>query len=212
MPGFASRIVNHLFATARNRDGQAPGLEQVTGLARLIPTGSEKELEALLPAASPGRPPRRHPLRGDAPRDTLAQKVLHGWVQNRNQTLHPLTLNFMALDSLQSGLLLEMVALALAAGGDVGEAQLRRAAAAIEAANGGTSLSARLPALLANPRPLQVVFDALRDANLTGSAYAITMAAVDQRGLTNRAFAAYLASRLAIPETISRSIGRRYRR
>ncbi len=212
MAGIASRIVSHLFATARNRDGQAPGLEQVSGLAGLIPTGSERELNALLPDAAAGRPPRRRPRRGDAPRDALAQKVLHGWMQNRNQTLHPLTLNFMALNSVQSGLLLDMVALALAAGGDVGQVQLRRAAAAIEAANGGAALVARLPALLANPRPLHVVFDALRDADLTGSAYAITVAAVDQRDLTNRAFAAYLASRLAIPETVSRSIGRRYRR
>ncbi len=211
MPGLASRLVNHLFATARNRDGQAAGLEQVSTLAGLVPTGSDHELDDLLPAPM-GRPPRRRPLRGDALRDAMAQKVLHGWVRNRNQTLHPLTLNLSALSPAQAGLLLEMVALALAAGGDVSEGQLKRAAAAIEAAHGGAALAARLPALLASPRPLHVVFDALRDADLTGSAYAITVAAVDQRDLTNRAFAAYAASRLAIPETVSRSIGRRYRR
>ena len=208
MSGLASRIVNHLFATARNRDGQAPGLEQMSALAGLIPIGSgAHEVDASLPVAAT-RLPR---LRSDALQDTLAQKVLHGWVQNRNQTLHPLTLNFAVLNLAQAELLLEMAALALAAGGDVGESQLRRASAALEAAGGG-ALAARLPALLDSPRPLHVVFNALREADLTGSAYAVTVAAVDQRDLTNRAFAAYVASRLAIPETVSRSIGRRYRR
>ena len=210
MPGFASRIVNHLLATARNRDGQAPGLQQVSALAGLIPTGSGHEADAALPVAAT-RSPRLRTLRGDALQDALAQKVLHGWVQNRNQTLHPLTLNFAVLSPAQAELLLEMAALALAAGGDVGETQLRRAAAALEAVGGGT-FAARLPALLNSPRPLHTVFDALQEADLTGSAYAVTVATVDQRDLTNRAFAAYVASRLAIPETVSRSIGRRYRR
>ena len=211
MSGLASRIVNHLFATARNRDGQAPGLEQISALAGLIPIGSGgHEVDASLPVAAT-RLPRLRTLRSDALQDALAQKVLHGWVQNRNQTLHPLTLNFAVLNLAQAELLLEMAALALAAGGDVGEPQLRRAATALEAA-GGEAFAARLPALLDSPRPLHVVFNALREADLTGSAYAVTVAAVDQRDLTNRAFAAYVASRLAIPETVSRSIGRRYRR
>lgn len=196
--GMASRIVSHLFANG-NQDGQADGLE-----ALAVPGLAQHQ-------AAPARPLRRRRQQADAAHEALAQKVLHGWIQNRNQTLHPLTLNFRTLDAPQVDLLLQALAFAMTANGHPDDDRLRRAMAAIQSANGSPDLAGRLTELIAMPQSPQVLYNALHAANLTGHAYAITMAAINQRDPVDRAFSTYLASRLAIPETVSRGIGRRYR-
>ncbi len=212
--GLASRIIGHLFTTARNRDGQAAGLEQVAVLANMVPAVQPGGSAAIiLPTALPGPTGAGHarPGRTDAVDEALAQKVLLGWVQNRNQTLHPLTLNLRNLDAAGVDLLLRTVAAGLAAGGGANDARLRRARSAIEHAHGDAAMADRLSGLAASDQPLPPLFDALHGADLSGHAYAITMAALDQRDRTNRAFTDYMATRLSIPETVSRSIARRYR-
>jgi uncharacterized membrane protein YebE (DUF533 family) len=51
--------------------------------------------------------------------EALAVKVLDGWLQNRHQTLFPLTLNLRSLDASGRELLVHMMAAAAEADGGV---------------------------------------------------------------------------------------------
>src|SRR3712207_7968882 len=50
--------------------------------------------------------------------ESLAAKALHGWLQNRHQTLMPMTFTLAAMDERSRALLVHVMALAAAADGE----------------------------------------------------------------------------------------------
>ena len=84
-----ARLTSFLMRRAQNRDGTAPSLERDALSASQIAEVLPKVAMLAGDAAGPARPTSNDIIAG-----VLSEKVLHGWSQNRNQTLHPLTLQF----------------------------------------------------------------------------------------------------------------------
>lgn len=153
----------------------------------------------------------RSPTAGeDMLADVLALKILHGWIQNRHQTLFPLTVNLRTMPPDQVRVLAGVLAVALLAGHDAADpgparAWLRKAGACDEA-------QAALDAALASPPALSRVLDEVSAANMGAYAYVAALVALGTRDTAGELFLDYLATRLNLPTTVVRSANRRYRR
>lgn len=194
-------LLKRLIGAARNRDGQAEALEP--------------EPEAMAAAAGAAGPAQRSRLatRPEAIlRESLAAKVLHGWLGNRQQTLYPLVLNLRNLGGRERALLAEIMAATLAAGRappteDRGRA-VRQTLARLGADDGETR---RFDAALDRPRPARDLFAEIQDAGIGPHAYAASLLAADAREPASRAWLGYLAARFALPPEVVVSLDRRYR-
>ncbi len=234
-------LLARLLSRRPQRDGAAPALEAAaTGLpaSRL-----DAAAGPAIPPADPrpgGRPaatagslaPSVPPQGGSAMlRDAVLAKVLHGWLQNRHQTLFPLSVNLATLDPAQRATLAGMVAVSLLAdGGHAGhdtpghantghaapgpapaerETRARRwlAAAGADAA----TLDALDQALAAPPATSRLL-DSVLAQGLAPYAYVAALVALDTRDAPGLHFLEYLAARLALPATLVRSANRRHRR
>ena len=191
-------LLGRLFSFPSDRDGQAELLER-----QAIGTAEEEPAPA---------PPRRH---GGAPdprwvlRDVLATKALGAWLQNRHQTLFPLTLNLSAVDPQARLLLIRMVALSALAGGAAPErGRLWGDLAAIGA---GEAERAAFEAELAAPTPLPPLLHALQEVHLGAHAYAASLLVRDRRAETGRAWLDYLAARFGLPAEVVLGLQRRRR-
>jgi len=186
-------------------DGQAPALEaSAAGLDEGRAQGA-----ALVPSGS--RPRSRLPA---DPRvlilASLGQKILHGWSQNRQQTLFPLTVNLRTLAPDARDLILRAVAAAMTAvTPPMSREPIRTWLATVGAAEADL---ARLDAALAAPEPLAPLLDALLAAHLGPYAYAVSLAATDRHSPAGPLYLEYLAARLAVPANIVKSVNRRYAR
>ncbi len=200
-----ARLTSFLMRRAQNRDGTAPSLERDALSASQIAEVLPKVAMPAGDAAGPARPTSNDIIAG-----VLSEKVLHGWSQNRNQTLHPLTLNFATLSREQSVLLLQVAVASMLAAGPVDAARLQRAETALALVHADDRLLAALPALIELPMPFHELVEAVRKAHLTGHAVAVTMRVNDQSDPVNRDFTRYLSSRLSLPPDMLHSIARRY--
>lgn len=186
----------HRLVAGHPRDGTAEALEQQSGIL-----------------AEPPANRRRHRLPGN-PRDlilaSLGQKALHGWMQNRHQTLFPLTVNFQTLSPEARDLILRAIATAMmAASPPTPPEQARTWLATV----GATAADlARLDEALAAPEPLAPLLDTLLAANLGPYAYAVSLASTDRHSHAGPLYLEYLAARLAIPASVVKSVNRRYAR
>ena len=143
--------------------------------------------------------------------DSLAAKVLHGWLQNRHQTLFPLTVNLRSLKPGQAEVLAEWMAVAALAtrpSEDHDGAGLRDWLGSVGA--DAASLAA-LERALASPPPLDRALSAITRHGLGAYAYVAALMATDQREPATAPFLDYVAARLALPTTVVRSAVRRYR-
>lgn len=140
--------------------------------------------------------------------ESLGSKVLHAWIQNRHQTLLPLTLNLRSLDADERRLVLRAVAAAMAASGRGCDLDLAHGALARIGA--GERERRHLADAFGEPATPQL-FDALLAARLGTIAYGAALLAVDQRDRVTQRYLAYLASRLALPDDAVASLHRRYR-
>lgn len=186
-------------------DGQAPVLE---ASAAGLDDGRE---QGAVPASTAGR--RRSRLPAD-PRvlilASLGQKVLHGWSQNRQQTLFPLTVNLRTLAPDARDLILRAMASAMAAvAPPTPREPIRAWLATVGAAEADL---ARLDTALATPEPLAPLLDALLAAHLGSYAYAVSLATTDRHSPAGPLYLEYLAARLAVPANIVKSVNRRYAR
>lgn len=199
-------LIRRLFRDPPGRDGQAAVLE-ATALA------SGAEAAAVLAPSMPPAPRRLARMaEPDAViREALAQKILQGWLQNRHQTLFPLTVNLVRLESAQVGLLLQAVGVALSAGGPVDPAREELAAAWLASVGASAEQVRGFADALKDPPPLDRLMRDLQDADLGAYAYAMALAVVDQREAANQLFVEYLAARLGLPTNVVRSVNRRYR-
>jgi len=141
---------------------------------------------------------------------SLGQKILHGWSQNRQQTLFPLTVNLRALAPDARDLILRAMAAAMTAVAPPTPCEPIQAwLATVGAAEADL---ARLDAALATPEPLAPLLDALLAAHLGPYAYAVSLATTDRHSPAGPLYLEYLAARLAVPANIVKSVNRRYAR
>jgi uncharacterized membrane protein YebE (DUF533 family) len=200
-------LISRLFRVALNRDGQARALEPDPAALG----------DAGLAAAAADAPRRRTRRERPAERprevvvESLAQKVLHGWLQNRQQTLYPLALNFRSLRPDEVGLVVHAMAAALTADGQVDSDERARVQGSLSRIGVGEAERRLLEEAIREPRPLGPLLTELRAANLGSYAYAASLLALNQRNAVNRLYLDYLAARLAIPNDVVASLNRRYR-
>lgn len=134
-------------------------------------------------------------------RAALAEKVLHGWAQNRQQVAVPLSLNLGRMAAAQRGLLLAAMAAARAATGS----DTRR----MEAVLGRIGVDpAEMPA---EPPDLFALLDAIEKAGLGAHAYAASLMVLERRQQVARAWLGYVAARFELPAEMLAGLARRYR-
>ena len=197
---------------ASRRDGEAHALEaHATGIpdARLDPDAPRPAEE------SPAIGRRGRPL--TPARDILvegvAQKVLHGWMQNRHQTLYPLSVNLRTLEPGKGRLLARLMAAMLLAGSRMpDEGRVASTAAWFREAGGASDLEGALRAAFDEPEPLSALLAEIQDAKLSAYAYVVALIAADLRNEADHLFLDYLAVRLALPANVVRSADKKYRR
>ncbi len=140
--------------------------------------------------------------------DGLAEKVLHGWLQNRHQTLFPLTVNLRSLQPVQVAALAEWAAVAALATREEGVAMR----AWLGSTGAEEAVLAGYDAALASPPPLDRALAAVARNGIAAYAYVAALIAVDSQDPAAAPFLDYVAARLALPATVVRSAVRRYRR
>ena len=192
-----------LFGRVSQRDGQAHALEELATHVDL----------ADVPVAQPdaGNSPR---ALGEAPRaivlERLATKIVHAYLQNRHQTLFPLTMNFASLRPAETALVVEAMAAAMLADGAVSEGETEQIAASLRTIGGGARERELLDASLREPRALSTLLAAIQEADLGALAYAASLMAINRRHTVNELYLEYLAARLALPAEVVASLNRRY--
>jgi uncharacterized membrane protein YebE (DUF533 family) len=187
-------------------DGAAPALEAAA-------TGVPPHL--LQPETTPPVDRRRGTFEPTqkAVFQAVGTKVLLGWLQNRHQTLLPLTVNFRVLDENDAELLAEAMAAAMLAMSGATDASREPAEAFLRASGASGSTLELFRQALANPQPLVRLFDRLRASHGLGPlAYILMVVANDGRDPANVLFLQWAAARLELPTTVVRSVERRYRR
>ena len=165
-------------------------------------------------ASGPARPDRRQARTlepGSVLREHLAEKVLYGWVQNRHQTLFPLTVNLRTLEPERAEVLLHVAALAVTALGPAEAGRAEAARAWLRSAGAGSEGVAAFDAALDAPPPLGPLMQRVLRAGLGAYAYAVALGAVDQRDPAGQRLLDFLAARLGVPSHVVRSVSRRYR-
>lgn len=186
-------------------DGQSPMLEApAAGL-------DDGSAQGAVPASSASRQRSRLPADPQVLiLASLGQKILHGWSQNRQQTLFPLTVNLRTLAPDARNLILRAMAAAMTAVAPSTSCEPIQAwLATVGAAEADL---ARLNAALATPEPLAPLLDALLAAHLGPYAYAVSLATTDRHSPAGPLYLEYLAARLAVPANIVKSVNRRYAR
>ena len=170
------------------------------------------DLEAAQPEPAP-RGRRDRPVVADDPNTAvLAQKVLHAWLQNRHQTLFPLTVNLRGLVAAQVVALAELMAIAARAAGAPDPVSIDRSRAWFaQVGADAAGLSAFDAAQEAVPA-MHPVIAAMRDGGLAATGYVAALVAIEQRDPAAAPFLEYLATRLGLPATVLRSAHRRYGR
>lgn len=192
------------------RDGQAAALEaHAAGIGPALDATNTAG-----GAAGSAGSRRQRPLEPphESLTESLAEKVLNAWLQNRHQTLYPLAVNLRTLDAGRVVLLARMMAVTLLAGA---RAPAERTEAALDwlgQAGGDDAVRRALVAALDAPEPLGAVLREVQDAGLTAYAYVVALVATDPRDDAGQLFLDYLAVRLVLPATVVRSADRRYRR
>jgi hypothetical protein len=180
------------------------------GLVTPVGTGGAEVLEDAAPPQAAAPRLRRDPAR--LLHEATASQVLHAWLQNRQQTLFPLTLNLRLAGPEQRALLVRLAAASAAlcldeAAADAG----RRLHAALAPAGAGEEERRALEAELAAPSPLPPLLEAIREAGLGAHAYATALAALGEErgGPAGRAWLDLLAARFALPAELAGSLRRR---
>ena len=194
-----------------DRDGAATELEAgVTGIP-----ASLLEPKPLVDVETPTVDRRRRALVApeDVLLDTLAQKVLHGWLQNRHQTLLPLTVNFKVLSPEACELLTKLMGAALLACAAGKEDEQARATTWLRAHGANDVTVASFQSALTAPQPLYALLEAIRQESELGPlALILVMIVSDTRERSDQLFTQWVSAKLDLPNTVVRSIERRYRR
>lgn len=199
----------NLFGRREPADGAVPALETAaTGISL-----AEFDSAAVSNPVA-GRRERMADAGSAGVMEALGAKVLHGWLQNRHQTLIPLTLNLSLLGPEQQNALARILAsfvLAGRPGADAAAAMpmLRSWLAGLGAA---AETLAAFDAALEAPMPLNAVFEAAQAQELTIYAYVAALMAADSRYPASVMLCEMVQARFDLPPAVVRSAMRRYRR
>ncbi len=202
-------LLARLFGEPVQRDGRATALEaRAIGISP-VPAETGRAGRG---GATVSRRQRPLALPQESIAESLGEKVLNAWLQNRHQTLYPLTVNLRTLDTGRAALLARVMAVALLAAGRPSAERIEAAAAWLGQAGGDDEVRRTLRAALDAPQPLSTVLREVQDAGLAAYAYVVALVATDARDDAGQLFLDYLAARLALPVNVVRSADRRYRR
>jgi hypothetical protein len=179
------------------------------------PDGPEAAAGSAAPVAVPEPTSRRDrtPTPGERQlAEAVAQKLLHGWLQNRHQTLMPLSVNLARLPAEDLGRVVRFAAVAASAGGD-GTAP-ERLSAWLASAGADAAALAAYEAALASPTALAPALAEVAAPERAGIAYVLALVASRGGGAgeAGAAFAEYVARRLGLSAAAQRSAQRRYGR
>lgn len=177
-------------------------------MLQLVETGqdhqpSEEEREAI---------DRRH--RAVAPgrrqiAEVVGQKVLHGFLQNRHQTLMPLSVNLARLPEADRTALARFAAVAARAGR--AEAAPDPVRTWLAGSGADADLLAAFEAALRSPPPLDAALAALSEPETALIAFILCLVAARGAGPAGWAFADYVALHRTLPTSAVRAAERRYR-
>jgi uncharacterized membrane protein YebE (DUF533 family) len=202
-------MLGRLFQSSTERDGASSVLEAVaTGID---PTMLEPSAEIAMPLAAGRRDRVLTGGRRDL-MDSMAEKVLRGWLQNRHQTLFPLTVNLRTLNSDQAATLARWTAVAALATRDPAQKDAATTRAWLASVGADAASLAVLDAALAEPPALDRTLAAIAGQGVSAYAYIAALIATDPHDPATPPFLGYVVARLALPSTLVRSATRRYRR
>lgn len=144
----------------------------------------------------------------------LAQKVMHGWLQNRHQTLVPLTLNMRVMTQTQRTLVASALAALLLAGRPREAAQEQAAAmrAWLVGLGAEPPVVGAFDAAMQAPPPLDRVIEQARELDVPVFVFAAGLVASDPRFPASLLLCDVLQARFELPSAAVRSVTRRYRR
>ncbi len=181
--------------------GKGWALERVAGRQDQRTTAGEREaIDRRHRDIAPGR---RQIL------DAVGQKVLHGFLQNRHQTLMPLSVSLASLAGAERAAVARFAAVAALAGGAEGAPRPVRAWLAASGAD--EEALAAFEDALRTPPPLTVALAGLTTPEMDLIAFILCLIAAREAGPAASAFADYVAAARALPSTLVRAAERRYR-
>ncbi len=191
-------------------DGAAAALETVaTGISPAF-------LDAAIEAEA--MPERRRDRVSGSGEDMLVQalsaKILHGWLQNRHQTLYPLTLNFRVLRPEQGKAVVQLLAASLLCNCLVGNAETTAKAmrAWLASLNADADMLQCFNDALADPPPLHALLDEVISLDMAVYGYVAVLVALDARDKASARYLEFLQARFDLPISITRSAQRRFQR
>ncbi|GEM_PF-6750497 len=195
-----------LFKSREPADGAAPALEAFASGAGVSAVDTQ--------VVGSGRRERDSNDGTAVIQDALGVKVLHGWLQNRHQTLMPLTFNVGTLSTAQRAALARMLASFLLIGRPAPEATdyaptLRTWLSGV---GGDADTLTAFDEAASVPVPLNEVFDLAQGLDLTIYAYVAALMASDTRYPVSVMLCDMVQARFDLPTAIVRSATRRYRR
>ena len=203
-------LLVRLLARRPQHDGTSAALEAAaTGLPAALLDAAALGSPTLGKSAAP--PPGGRTML----REAVLAKVLHGWLQNRHQTLFPLSVNLAALDRAQRATLAGMAAVCLLADGPQAPNRAERETRTrrwLTAAGADPATLAALDDALASPPATSRLLESVVAQDVGPTAYVAALVALDTRDGPGLHLLDYLAARLALPATLVRSANRRYRR
>ena len=141
----------------------------------------------------------------------LAVKLLSGFLSNRRQIQIPLTLNLAVLSPDAAAVVVEAMAAAVQADGQLDAAEERLAPQALRRIGATDRDLAHFNAAMAAPAPLAALTARIEEHGLATHAYAAALMATNRRSPVNRAFLDYLGQRLGLTAEVTGGLQRRYR-
>ena len=144
-------------------------------------------------------------------RQVVLAKMLHGWLQNRHQTLFPLAVNLRNLGQAGCRTLTEVAAITLLAD-EAAALRTEQMRAFLRDAGAQADTLSALDVALADPPALSTVIAAVQSQELAPYAYVVALTALGMREGAGGHLLAYLAARFGLPVTIVRSANRKFGR
>jgi hypothetical protein len=141
--------------------------------------------------------------------EAIGQKVLHGFLQNRHQTLIPLSINLARIADAERAAIARFAAVAVRAGS--ADAALEPVRACLIGFAADSDMLAAFEAALRSPPPLHAALSGLADPEIALIAFILCLVAARSAGPAAWAFADYVALHRGLPTASVRAAERRYR-
>ncbi|MEE7449794.1 hypothetical protein MRF4_19340 [Methylobacterium radiotolerans] len=141
--------------------------------------------------------------------EAIGQKVLHGFLQNRHQTLMPLSISLGRIADAERAAIARFAAVAVRAGS--ADAALEPVRACLIGFAADAEMLAAFEAALQSPPPLDAALGGLTDPEVALIAFILCLVAARRAGPAAGAFADYVALHRGLPTAAVRAAERRYR-